>query len=132
MFDVGFFELMILGLVALLVVGPERLPKLAYTAGKWLGKGRRMISSVKSEIDKEIKAEELKQVLEEQKKKMNPLHEVIEETSDTVRDLKNETETTMRDAQKTLGSEDESYTQTGGSSVASTDTTNDPEQRSGG
>ncbi|OQX32971.1 MAG: twin arginine-targeting protein translocase TatB, partial [Candidatus Sedimenticola endophacoides] len=56
MFDVGFFELLLLGLVALLVVGPERLPKLAYTAGKWLGKGRSMINSVKLEIDKEIKA----------------------------------------------------------------------------
>ncbi|OOZ36334.1 Sec-independent protein translocase protein TatB [Solemya velesiana gill symbiont] len=122
MFDVGFFELLILGLVALLVVGPERLPKLAHTAGKWLGKGRSMISSVKADIDKEIKAEELKQVLEEQKKKMNPLEEVIEETSSTMQDLKNETESTVRDAQNTLGD----------SKPASTDTTNDSEQRSGG
>ncbi|MES9844043.1 MAG: Sec-independent protein translocase protein TatB [Candidatus Sedimenticola sp. PURPLELP] len=132
MFDVGFFELLILGLVALLVVGPERLPKLAHTAGKWMGKGRSMISSVKAEIDKEIKAEELKQVLEEQKKKMNPLEDVIEETTETMRDIKNETETTMRDAQATFGSEDESHSQSGDSGVKSTDTTHDPEQRSGG
>ena len=87
MFDIGFWELMIIGLVALLVVGPERLPKLAYTAGKWLGKGRSMLSAVKSEIDKEMKSEELKQILEKQKQQLNPLEEVIEETSSAVRDM---------------------------------------------
>ncbi len=100
MFDVGFWELMILGLVALLVVGPERLPKLAYTAGKWLGKGRSMIQQVKTEIDKEIKAEELKELLEEQKKKMNPLEEVIEETSEAMTDIKNQAETALQEAER--------------------------------
>ena len=56
MFDVGFFELLLIGIVALLVVGPERLPKLARTAGMWLGRGRRFIGSVKDDIDREIKA----------------------------------------------------------------------------
>ena len=56
-----------IGLVALVVVNLERLPKLAHTAGKWLGKGRSMLNAVKSEIDKEIKAEELKEILEKQK-----------------------------------------------------------------
>ena len=80
MFDIGFWELMIIGLVALLVVGPERLPQLAYTAGKWLGKGRSMIRSVKAEIDREMKTDELKRIMEEQKKLVNPLEEVLEET----------------------------------------------------
>ena len=53
-FDVGFFELMLIGVVALLVVGPERLPMLARTAGKWLGKGKQMISSVKADIAQEM------------------------------------------------------------------------------
>lgn len=100
MFDIGFWELIIIGLIALLVVGPERLPKLAYTAGKWLSKGRIMLNSVKDEINKEIKAEELKQVLEEQKKSLNPLEEVIEETSDALRELKEDTETTLGSVQK--------------------------------
>ena len=64
MFDIGFLELLLIGVVALLVVGPERLPKLARTAGLWLGRGRRMLSSVKAELDRELKAEELKQILE--------------------------------------------------------------------
>ena len=100
MFDIGFWELIILGLVALLVVGPERLTKLAYTAGKWLSKGRIMLNTVKDEINKEIKAEELKQVLEEQKKSLNPLEEVIEETSVALRQLKSDTEAALGSVNK--------------------------------
>ncbi|MEJ1297677.1 MAG: Sec-independent protein translocase protein TatB [Candidatus Sedimenticola sp. (ex Thyasira tokunagai)] len=131
MFDVGFFEILILGVVALLVVGPERLPKLAHTAGKWMGKGRSMISSVKAEIEKEIKAEELKEILEKQKQELNPLEEVIEETSSAVRDLKNETDEAMRSGQQQHGSEDESYTQFGDSAEASSDETYDKSERPG-
>ena len=108
MFDIGFWELMIIGLVALVVVGPERLPKLAYTAGKWLGKGRSMLNAVKSEIDKEIKAEELKQILEKQKKQLNPLTEVIEETSNTMHDLKNQVGKSVREGERVLDSGEES------------------------
>jgi sec-independent protein translocase protein TatB len=79
MFDIGFLELLIVGLVALLVVGPERLPGVARSAGKWIGKGRRMIAAVKLEIDKEIKAEELKEILAEQKKKMDVQEYLLEE-----------------------------------------------------
>ncbi|MES9906559.1 MAG: Sec-independent protein translocase protein TatB [Sedimenticola sp.] len=130
MFDIGFFELAIIGLVALLVVGPERLPKLAHTAGKWIGKGRSMISSVKAEIEKEIKTEELKEILEKQKKELNPLEEVIEETSSAVRDLKNETDEAMRSGQKQHGTEDESYTQFGDSTEATSGETYDKSERS--
>lgn len=59
MFDVGFWELTIIGVVALIIVGPERLPGLARTAGLWIGKGRRMIADVKRDIDREIKASEM-------------------------------------------------------------------------
>lgn len=91
MFDVGFFELLVIGVVALLVVGPERLPKVARTAGLWLGRGRRFIRNVKDDIDREIKADELKKILEQQKKN-NPLHEVIEDTKQSFEQIKSETE----------------------------------------
>jgi sec-independent protein translocase protein TatB len=97
MFDIGFWELVIIGLVALLVVGPERLPRLAYTAGKWLGKGRAMIGSIKSEIDREMQADELKRVIEEQKKLLNPLEEIIEETEDSLSQFEEETNVTIED-----------------------------------
>lgn len=97
MFDIGFWELLIIGLVALLVVGPERLPRLAYTAGKWLGKGRAMIGSIKSEIDREMQADELKRIIEEQKKLLNPLEEVIEETEGSLSQFKEETDVATDD-----------------------------------
>jgi sec-independent protein translocase protein TatB len=56
MFDIGALELILIGIVALLVVGPERLPKLARSAGLWAGRARRAFMSVKDEIDREIKA----------------------------------------------------------------------------
>jgi len=91
MFDAGFTELLLIGLVALVVIGPERLPGVARTAGKWLGKGKRMLSDVKAEIDQEIKAEELKKILEVQKQN-KPLQELIESTTESVTDIKSDTE----------------------------------------
>ena len=66
MFDVGFSELVMVGLVALLVIGPERLPKIARLAGFWLGKSRTMIASVKDEIKQEFHAEEMRQLMQQQ------------------------------------------------------------------
>lgn len=78
MFDVGFQELLLIGVVALIVIGPERLPKVARIAGMWLGRARRTLSSVKQEIDRELKAEELNRVLDHQAR-MNPLETILEE-----------------------------------------------------
>ncbi|MCP5196254.1 MAG: twin-arginine translocase subunit TatB [Gammaproteobacteria bacterium] len=66
MFEIGFWELALIGVVAMIVVGPERLPGLARTAGLWLGKARRMLSDVKAEVDRELHLEEIKQSLREQ------------------------------------------------------------------
>ncbi len=66
MFEIGFWELVMVGVVALLVVGPERLPSLARTAGLWVGKARRMIADVKAEVDRELQLEELKQSFRQQ------------------------------------------------------------------
>ncbi|MEW8032284.1 MAG: Sec-independent protein translocase protein TatB, partial [Candidatus Thiodiazotropha endolucinida] len=88
MFDVGFWELTIIALVALIVIGPERLPKVARTAGLWLGRGRRFIANVKADIDKEIKAEELREVIEKQATLANPVHEIVEETRKDLNEIK--------------------------------------------
>jgi len=115
MFDIGFWELGIIALVALVVVGPERLPKLAYTAGKWLGKGRKVLQQVKSEIDKEIKAEELKEILEEQKKQLNPLEEIVEETGETLRDFTSEANKSVREMEQKAADADATPDQPGDS-----------------
>ena len=60
MFDLGLSELMVIGVVALVVIGPERLPKVARTAGLLLGRLQRYVSDVKSDINREIQLDELK------------------------------------------------------------------------
>lgn len=65
MFEVGFSELIMVGLVSLLVIGPERLPKVARVVGYWIGKIQQMIANVKVEISQELHAEEIRQLLKE-------------------------------------------------------------------
>jgi len=86
MFEVGFGELVLIALVALVVIGPERLPRVARTAGLWLGRARRMIVSVKADIEREIKAEELKEILNKQTLS-NPLEELIEDGKNALREI---------------------------------------------
>ena len=71
MFDIGFLELLIIGIVALLVLGPERLPKAARTVGLWVGKIKRTVSSMQREINSQLEAEELRQKLKEQQTKLD-------------------------------------------------------------
>ena len=97
MFDVSFGELVLIGIVALLVIGPERLPKVARAAGLWVGRARRFVATVKADIEQEIKAEELKQLMAEQAKNTG-IHEIIEETKDTLK----ETKDTLKETQKDL------------------------------
>ncbi|MBQ0831792.1 Sec-independent protein translocase protein TatB [Marinobacter sp.] len=65
MFDIGFLELLICGVIALLVLGPERLPTAARAAGRWVGGARRMVSQFTSELDRQLKADELRKELRE-------------------------------------------------------------------
>lgn len=62
MFDVGFSELVVIGIVALVVIGPERLPKVARTAGHLLGRLQRYVSDVKADISREMQLEEMKKL----------------------------------------------------------------------
>ena len=99
MFDIGFWELSVLGIVALLVIGPERLPGVARTVGAWVGRGKRFISSVKADIDQELRTDELKRILDKQKS-LNPLHDIMEQTSDSLKDVSRETTKTLNEAKK--------------------------------
>ena len=60
MFEIGFSELIVIAIVALVVIGPERLPKVARTAGHLLGRLRRYVNDVKADINREIQLDELK------------------------------------------------------------------------
>ncbi len=89
MFDIGFWELAVIGVVALLVVGPERLPGLARTTGLWVGRARRFVSGVKADIDREIAADELKKALAEQDASES-VYDIIEETKQSIQDIQDE------------------------------------------
>ena len=84
MFDFGFWELTIIMVVVLLVVGPERLPVLAGQAGKWIGKAKRIINSIRTDIESEIKAAELKEILEKQQNEIGELKEIIQDTKNEI------------------------------------------------
>ncbi|MDO9268523.1 MAG: Sec-independent protein translocase protein TatB [Methylobacter sp.] len=95
MFDVGFSELCLIGLVSLLVIGPERLPKVARLAGFWLGKTRSMVASVKEEIKLELQAEEMRQIFKEQSG-MEDIQQILDETSDTLKSTIDPLQTTSK------------------------------------
>lgn len=88
MFDIGFFELCIIGVVALLVLGPERLPHAARTAGMWVGRAKRMMSQVKRDIDEELRQEELnglrdaKESLSQTRESMNAFKQELNQQVD--------------------------------------------------
>ena len=63
MFDIGFWELTMIAVIALLVIGPDKLPGVARTAGKWVGRARRFVGDVKTDIDRELKQEELRKAI---------------------------------------------------------------------
>lgn len=88
MFDVGFAEIVLVMVIALLVVGPERLPRLARTAGLWLGKARAFVQSVREDIEREVAAEELKRVMRDTSQlgeEVRAVREIIEETDADLR-----------------------------------------------
>jgi len=62
MFDIGFSEMMVIALVALVVIGPERLPKVMRTIGTLLGRMQRYVNDVKAEVEREMRVEDLKKL----------------------------------------------------------------------
>ena len=83
MFDIGFGELVLVLVVALVVVGPERLPGLVRTVGFLLGKTKRTLNSIRAEIAQELAAEELKNTIRRHTSSES-LDEIIEETKKSI------------------------------------------------
>ena len=93
MFDISFWELTVIAIVALVVIGPERLPGVARSLGKWVGGMQRFVRSVKADIDAEIsKNEELKSLIQDQEE-LKSTHEILE---NTISDLKEPTSVPRR------------------------------------
>ncbi|TAM46512.1 MAG: twin-arginine translocase subunit TatB [Gammaproteobacteria bacterium] len=80
MFDVGLSELLVIGLVALIVLGPKRLPEMARAAGRWTARIRRFVSEVKSDFDRELHNAELTE-LHKLKQELDETRHVMEDSS---------------------------------------------------
>ncbi|OMG56738.1 twin arginine-targeting protein translocase TatB [Azonexus hydrophilus] len=85
MFDIGFSELMVIGVVALLVIGPERLPKVARALGHLLGRAQRYVNDVKSDINREMQLDELKKLQAQVSESARSLEDTVRKEYDTVR-----------------------------------------------
>ncbi|MBI3575779.1 MAG: twin-arginine translocase subunit TatB, partial [Gammaproteobacteria bacterium] len=80
MFDVGLSELLVIGLVALIVIGPKRLPEVARAAGRWAGRLQRFVSDVKQDLDRELHQAELSE-LRQLKQELDETRRVMEDSS---------------------------------------------------
>ena len=85
MFDIGFSELMVIGVVALLVIGPEKLPKVARTLGHLLGRAQRYVNDVKSDINREIQLDELKKLQSQVSESARSLEDMVRKEYESAR-----------------------------------------------
>lgn len=97
MFDIGFSEIALVGVVALLVLGPERLPRVARTAGALVRRARNSWQSVRDEIERELAAEDLKKSVQDLKREADIGADLRAAASD-VRAAANDVKTAARDA----------------------------------
>lgn len=82
MFDIAFTELVIMAVIALIVVGPERLPKLARQVGEWMGKLQRYVADVKTDLNRQMELEELRNIKTEVTAAARELEKSVRETVD--------------------------------------------------
>ena len=85
MFDVGFWEILLILILALVIIGPERLPGAARKAGFFVGKARRYIEGVRSEVESELDVNEFKRMLHNQEVQINELQQQLKTGVDEVK-----------------------------------------------
>ena len=101
MIDVGFWEVAMIGVLALIILGPERLPGVARTAGAWMGKARRMMNDIKSDIKNELNEadlNELKNIRDDIQQAGESFKTQIEENEDTLKEESSSIDTAIADA----------------------------------
>ena len=96
MFDIGFLELCLIGVIALLVIGPEKLPRVARTVGLWIGKARGAIKTVKYDIDEQIRMDELRESVAKTKSAVTAeFADSIDDVESSFKDAKEQLDTTV-------------------------------------
>ena len=88
MFDFGFWEIAIIGIITLIVVGPEKMPTIARKAGLYFGKLNRFFNKVKSDINEELRMDEIKDEMSMDKEKIiiSEVTEVIQSSADSLKE----------------------------------------------
>lgn len=98
MFDIGFTELMLIGLIALVVIGPEKLPRVARTVGHLTGRLQRYVSDVKADINREIELDDLRKMRDSVQKAATELESSVQsELSKTETDLNQSVQSVIED-----------------------------------
>ncbi|EMR0604940.1 TPA: Sec-independent protein translocase protein TatB [Stenotrophomonas maltophilia] len=85
MFDIGFSELLVIAVVALVVLGPERLPKAARFAGLWVRRARNQWDSVKQELERELQAEDIKRQMQDVRQGMQDTENQLRASGEAIR-----------------------------------------------
>ena len=99
MFDIAFSELMVIGVIALIVIGPEKLPRMARTVGHLAGRLQRYVSDVKADINREIELDELRKMRDSMQQAASDLQSSVQsELSKTEADLNKTVDDVVRDA----------------------------------
>jgi sec-independent protein translocase protein TatB len=91
MFDIGFWELALIGVITLIVVGPERMPAIARKVGRYVGKVKKFVAKIQDEIGDEFEAEKLKEHLSLEDKDSN-IVEILKETKKSLDEIKQESD----------------------------------------
>ena len=86
MFDIGFSEMMVIGLVALIVIGPERLPRVARTLGHLAGRLQRYVADVKADINRETELDELRKMKDSVQEAASGIENSVQSTFDKAAD----------------------------------------------
>jgi sec-independent protein translocase protein TatB len=112
MFDIGFSEIVVIGVVALVVIGPERLPKTARTVGLLFGRLQRYVNDVKADISREMELDELRRLKSE-------MQGAARDLESTVKGAANDMAAGVRSVESELNAAATHATDTGGTAVAS-------------
>ncbi len=99
MFDIGFTELLLIGIVALVVIGPERLPAVARTAGQWIAKLQRFVRGVKTDLASELESGDLKKLIGDQREQIDELRQMV---SSAKKDFETNAKDVVQGAKKSL------------------------------
>ena len=110
MFDISFTELLVIGVIALVVIGPERLPKVARTIGHLVGRAQRYVSDVKTDIQREVELDDLRKLKDQMQEAAQSVQSSLQSTETAIRQpleaFEQTTMSTLNELKSPLGTPD--------------------------